>query len=349
MKKSCHHRSRPHDNDDTISIEVSTKCNSNCRHCFVKGRASNESNLTFEIVKDIITESYLVSYKHLHLTGGEPLLWPDLLKTLDFAFDAGYQTILINTNGSLLTEDLCYRLSRYKGLTLSVSLEGPKPYHDRIRGKDSFESAVSGLTNAFRADLRVMVFTTVYKSLLVNLATYADDLFKSFPKIKRLVFIQLFSPDNNDYELREELLDIDDFLQMIKTTSLLHLHGFPILIKNNPFAGVIAKLTGMPWLPHTGHLHHENSLMIMANRNISLAHSTHQRFGQYAPGMIKKVLASNEYDMAIHKTGAECSECRYATFCRDNDLKRPPETSLSIGTNLPYCRRLFNRLKVITD
>ena len=108
----------------TLSIEVTTHCNSACSHCFVRAGMKKPSSLPLNVVKDIISEGHDLGYGKLHLTGGEPLLWEGLFEAIESAVDLGYQSIFLNTNGTLLTEEIASRLASYDGLKISVSLEG---------------------------------------------------------------------------------------------------------------------------------------------------------------------------------------------------------------------------------
>ena len=88
---------------DRLSIEVTTRCNSSCSHCFVRARGPRRLSLAPDLVQTMVREGYETGYRHLHLTGGEPLLWDGLLGIFDYAFALGYQTAFLNTNGTLLT------------------------------------------------------------------------------------------------------------------------------------------------------------------------------------------------------------------------------------------------------
>ena len=97
---------------ETLSIEVTTRCNCECCHCFARARSSPPSQLPFEVVKDIIAEGYLIGYRHLHITGGEPLLWPDLFKALDFAFKLQFKTVFLTRMSRIFTNStkICVNL-----------------------------------------------------------------------------------------------------------------------------------------------------------------------------------------------------------------------------------------------
>ena len=92
----------PWPGSDFLSLEVTTRCNSTCSHCFVRARTPQRSSLPPDLVKGILHEGYETGYRHLHLTGGEPLLWKGLMDILERAFGMGYETAFLNTNGTVL-------------------------------------------------------------------------------------------------------------------------------------------------------------------------------------------------------------------------------------------------------
>ena len=99
---------------DRLSIEVTTQCNSSCSHCFVRARGPSKSSLSPDLVQTMVREGYEAGYRHLHITGGEPLLWDGLLDIFDYAFALGYQAAFLNTNGTLLTPEVGRKLAGYR-------------------------------------------------------------------------------------------------------------------------------------------------------------------------------------------------------------------------------------------
>jgi len=332
--------------EESLCIEVTTHCNSDCRHCFVQAAGLERSSLSDDVVKKIIAEGYDAGYRGLHITGGEPLLWEGLLKALDYAFDIGYQTATMNTNGRLLTEDVAQKLVAYDGLSISVSLDGPETLHDRLRGKGAYKQAVSGIDQAIEAGIDLRIFTIARKSLLPVLPHFIDDLFNKFYGIKYLTLIQLIDVINDGFDLAEELLDPDDFLQLVQTLALLNLYGLRAKLKNNQLANIVSKLMGTPWLPQAHPLCKEGSLIIMADGNICLSHSSRDSFGKYAPGIIQKVLSSDEYQLAAGPNQSRCPACKYTELCRKNGMVRPWEPQVNPHPKEPYCKRVLDSVVV---
>ena len=326
-----------------ISIEVTTQCNGACSHCFARAGISTPSSLSINLVKEIITEGYNAAYRHLHITGGEPLLWEGLFEALDYVSELGYQTVFLNTNGKLLTVDVSKKLSAYDGLSVSVSLEGSEALHDRIRGQGSYKQTMKSIENMLDRSIDLFIFTTASKSLLPDLPHFACDIYERFPDIRYLIIIQLIRVTNDVFDLSKELLDPDDFLQMIRFVSLLNLFGFKTQVLNNPLAGIVSKMLNMPWIPPTHPPYGDGSITVMANRDITLSHSSRDSFGKYEPGMIEKVLASDQYRAAITPDESICPSCKYAELCRENDMARPSEWYRDMHPEVPYCKRVLDR------
>ena len=329
--------------EESLSIEVTNRCNSACSHCFVRAAISERSDLPIDIVKEIISEGYHLGYRCLHITGGEPLLWEGLPEMLDYAFDLGFETIFLNTNGMLLERDVSCRLAAYDGLSVSVSLDGPQALHDRVRGEGSYKLTAKNIEKALDVGLNLFIFTTVRKSLLKGLPHFADETYRRFPGIEYLTLIQLIRVKDDTFDLSKELLDPDDFLKFVWTVSFLNVYGHQTLVLSNPLACVASKMLKMPWIPHSHPLYREGSIIVMANRDITLSHSSRDSFGKFETGMLGKVLDSDEYRDATAPDKATCSTCKYHSVCMENSMLRPSEWFRDMHAEVPYCKRVLDR------
>ena len=327
---------------ERLGIEVTTQCNIDCSHCFARAEISESSSLSLELVKEIITEGYDVGYRHLHITGGEPLLWEGLFDVLDYAFDVGYRTVFLNTNGTLITRNYARRLSQYDNLSISVSLEGGEALHDHLRGKGSYMRTVKGIQAAIDENMKLLIFTTVCKSLLPELSHFADDLFNNFPAIGYLTLIQLIPVDDWGVALSEELLEPEDLLRLVDMVSLLNLLGHRTRFLNNPLAYVASKLLKILWIHRSEPLYSKGSMIVMANRDICLSHSSTYSFGKYELGMIGKVLASDGYRMAVAPDERTCPLCKYSELCMENGMIRPLERSWGVPSDALYCQQVLD-------
>jgi MoaA/NifB/PqqE/SkfB family radical SAM enzyme len=326
---------------DRLSVEVTTCCNSSCSHCFVRARGPQRSCLAPDLVQAIVHEGYEAGYRHLHITGGEPLLWDGLLGIFDYAFTLGYETAFLNTNGTLLTPGFSRNLAGYKGLGVSVSLQGPRRRHDLIRGKGSYDRARKGIENALNAGLPIHIFTTVSRSLIPDLPRFAERAFGAFPGIEQLSFIQLIRVPEDVFDLSKELLSPDDFIRLVRIVSFLNLYGLKVDLLNNPLAGVASRVLQMPWVRRSPPLYRPGSLMITADLRITLAHSTTDHFGIYKTGILQKIISSDEYSCAVSKDRSICRNCVYSRLCSQEGMLRPSEWYRDMFQQVPYCKRVL--------
>jgi len=329
---------------EKLSIEVTTRCNIACSYCFARAETSRCSSLSKELVKDIISEAYDAGYRRLHITGGEPLMWDNLFDALDHAFDTGYKTVFLNTNGTLLTEHFTHRLSAYDGLWMSVSLDGQETLHEYLRGEGSYRRAVQGIQNALNAKLRLFIYTLACRSLLSFLPYFTGDMYRFFPGIKAITLIPLFRPRYVDFTLSHELLGVDGFLELVRAAYLLNMAGYPIDFLNEPLVKVVSRKMHMPGTLESSPLYREGSIIVMANRDIRLSHSNRHTFAQYESGMIKKVLSSEDYQKAVAPDVTICPSCKYLELCRENGMNRPSESYGEMSRDMTYCRQILDAI-----
>ena len=330
--------------EEALGIEVTSACNAACLHCFVRSAAFQKSYLPYSMVKQIIREGYDASFRRLHITGGEPLLWKDLIPALDHAFELGYKKALINSNGSLLTRDVNHRLSAYEGLSVSISLDGPETFHDSIRGKGSYKRTISRIENALDAGLNLFIFTTVCRTLLPDLMDFVHQISQRFPRMNGLTLIQLIRVMDHHFALSQELLDPDDFLRLVQSISLLNLFGLKTYLLRSPLLTVASRLLRTPWIPQPYPMYRYGSIFVLASGDIALTHSHRIGFCRYESGIIKRILASESYRKAVGPDSATCPTCEYVELCRECGMIRPSEPNVDMYPDVPYCQRVIRRL-----
>lgn len=147
-----------------ISWNITKRCNLKCEHCYLdaaelEGRDETSSAQARSII-DSIAE--LNKDAMLILTGGEPLLRPDLPELASYASGLGL-TVVVGTNGTLLDDQSVATLveSGVKGAGISLdSVESG--YHDRFRGTTgAWERTLSGIEALKRHGVDFQVQLTV--------------------------------------------------------------------------------------------------------------------------------------------------------------------------------------------
>lgn len=326
---------------ENLSIEVTTRCTNACTHCFVRAGRDSFHDMDPETAWQILVDGHEAGYRNLHITGGEPLLWPHLFSFIDAALRIGYESIFLNTNGAAFTSDMACRLAESEALTLSVSIQGPAHIHDVMRGAGSYAAATAGLRIAVEAGIPAVVFTAVGRSLLRHLPRFVDTICRDFPGIKEISLIQLIRVPGDAFDLSEETLTPEDFLTMVRMAAMLNLLGLPVTFLENPLASAAAHAMGLPWLPLTPPLYRLGRLIVMADGSITPAHSVREAFGKYAPGALQEILCSEPYLQAVTPDATVCPACDYLQICREKGMMRPSEKFRDYVEEMPFCRRVM--------
>ncbi len=331
-----------------LGLELTTSCNSACVYCFAREGLAQDTTLPLPLAIRICTEGYQAGYRHLHLTGGEPLLWEGLFDLVEAVLAQGYRSIFLNSNATLFSPDVVRRLARYPRLAVSVSLQGDAAQHDRLRGPGTYRRAVRGLAAALAAGLPVTVFTVVGKTLLADLAAFAAGVHSTFAGIQRLTLIQMMPVQGQAIEGADELLDPEDFLRLVRTVAALNLFGWKTDVLNAPLATVAADYLRMPWIPRSQPCCRPGHLMVRANREITLTHSARANFGRYQPGLLARVLDDENYRAAVAPDGVLCPACRFVGRCRAHGLTQPAFGPGGRYFPEPYCQRVLSQAAVDT-
>lgn len=129
-----------------LQWHITHRCNLRCTHCYQEDYSAFEGreNLLRVLGQfEELTREY--GFKgHINITGGEPMLHPDLYWLLGEASQRGFSTAVL-TNGTLLDVKSAQRLKSLGVDYVQVSLDGCRRIHDGIRGEGAFKKAVGGI------------------------------------------------------------------------------------------------------------------------------------------------------------------------------------------------------------
>ena len=133
-------------------------CNQKCLHCYAAGQPlSDTAELTTAQWKQALDTLRRIGVPQVTFTGGEPTLRADLVELVEVA---QWFVTRLNTNGRLLTPELCRRLYEASLDSVQVTLYSHDPaIHNALVGAEGFDDTVAGIRNAVAAGLSVSVNT----------------------------------------------------------------------------------------------------------------------------------------------------------------------------------------------
>ncbi|MCB1962298.1 MAG: heme d1 biosynthesis radical SAM protein NirJ [Rhodocyclaceae bacterium] len=138
------------------------RCNLTCKHCYSISADTNfPGELDTQAVFTVMDELKRSRVPVLILSGGEPLLRPDIFEISRRSKDMGFYTAL-SSNGTLITRDNIDRIAQIDYDYVGVSLDGIEGTHDRFRRKDgAFQESLAGIRLCRDLGLKVGVRFTM--------------------------------------------------------------------------------------------------------------------------------------------------------------------------------------------
>ncbi|MEJ2700757.1 MAG: radical SAM protein [Desulfuromonadales bacterium] len=148
-----------------IAWETTQRCNLNCVHCRCSSEmTSSEGDFTTEEAYKLIDDICEISKPVMVLSGGEPLLRPDIFEIARYGTSRGLRMCMA-TNGVLITDEVCARMKEADIKMVSLSLDGSTAeVHDNFRNcPGAFEGTVRGAETLKRNGIKFLVNSSFTK------------------------------------------------------------------------------------------------------------------------------------------------------------------------------------------
>jgi len=151
-----------------IYFYLTEGCNLACRHCWVApkfdAQGDNKVFIPVELFEAAIREAKPLGLDSVKLTGGEPLMHPQLSKLLD-VLRREEVNLTIETNGLLCTPSIAADIAKSTKRFVAVSIDGADAStHEWIRGvSGSFKKAKQAVRNLVDAGIRTQVIFSIMR------------------------------------------------------------------------------------------------------------------------------------------------------------------------------------------
>jgi molybdenum cofactor biosynthesis enzyme MoaA len=174
-------------------------------------RSTKPPLLAKDFVKII---SYLTTcgIKGVRLTGGEPLLYPDLFILVDLLMQNGLNDISLVTNGNLLNYDNVKRIKKsgIKRVTVSLDTVDREIYAEMV-GHDCLIDVLSGIDEMIKNDILLQINSVISK---MNIGLVEDLI--EYAKIKRVDIKLLDLVVTVDNHLMHEYVPLNTLRESLK-------------------------------------------------------------------------------------------------------------------------------------
>ncbi len=153
----------------SFDLEVTARCNNNCRHCCINlpatDQAAREQELSIDEIEKIASEAVSLGALWCLITGGEPLLREDFAEIYLTLKRKGL-LVSVFTNASLVTAEHVRLFERYPPRDIEVTVYGvhQQTYEQVTRRRGSFDAFMRGLDLLIESGVRVRLKAMALRS-----------------------------------------------------------------------------------------------------------------------------------------------------------------------------------------
>jgi len=183
------------------------RCNFYCLHCAKDAGDPLPDELTTQEAKDLLEQIARLGTP-LYIAGVEPLLRPDILELTQHCRELGLD-VYLKTNGWYLDERVADRLAS-DNIKIIIGLSGNEELQDRIRGRGSFQRAMTAARLAAARDNLLGISVWLTRLMLHQLTELVDlalgvgakefSLADYIPQGKTKEFYKKLMPTPEEYE-----------------------------------------------------------------------------------------------------------------------------------------------------
>lgn len=227
----------------TANLIITRNCNGNCIFCGVEHKSNFfEPEKKLNKIKKIIDILYDNGVLRINFFGGEPLVYPDIIKAVKYAKEKGFYTTLIS-NGIVWSQKNNVLKDYLDGV--AISLHGKKESHCNLaRTNETFYNLVLKHIEII-SDLKIplTINMTVTAKNYLDIPEFVDDLLKKY-NISGFAFNRYIPnpelPNDinesllmNKNQLNESLIMIDNLSNKYKDINFKYAIHFPLCIIEN--------------------------------------------------------------------------------------------------------------------
>lgn len=196
-----------------ISWNTTNQCNMYCDHCYRDAGARSEDELNTEQGKTLLSQIKEAGFQIMIMSGGEPLMRPDIFELCAHATSAGLRTVM-GTNGTLITPEVARELKKSGVMACGISLDAiDARQNDTFRKlSGAYDKALEGMNNLKEAGVRFQAHTTVMNWNVDQLDALTDLAIQVGAMAHHVFFLV---PTGRGADIEEEALRVKEYERTI--------------------------------------------------------------------------------------------------------------------------------------
>lgn len=185
---------------------ITSRCNLNCKYCFVTPYRDEAKDFTFNELKKIFDEEKEIGVEIVSLLGGEPMMREDFSDIVGYLYKKGMFIDVITNGYFVKRHDKALRMID----SMCISLDGNQEMTDSVRGEGVYRKAVEAIEFVKSKGISVRIHGVITKQTIHALPEMA----KLCKKYACLATYAMPSIHQNEDLLRVPDEEIRDFWKL---------------------------------------------------------------------------------------------------------------------------------------
>lgn len=219
-----------------LFVNLTDNCNFSCRYCppygenLCKGLEQYDENAVVSVIN--LAKKYQI--KQVRLTGGEPFLEPQRLRIFLDACGNSFERLVLNTNGSLLEENLHWLRNYKKQIVLKISVDTLDESHfNAITQTRDFLRVYKNLLLAIDEQFNIEINVVLYKQNFEEVRDLIEFVVEKKINLKFLttsIFYGNVSCESIEVDIRKLIDYLKNRSEYISNEKLVGNRGVPMLV-----------------------------------------------------------------------------------------------------------------------
>jgi radical SAM protein with 4Fe4S-binding SPASM domain len=206
----------------SFDLEITARCNNNCRHCYINlpagDRVAKQKELSLEEIREIADEAVSLGALWCLITGGEPLLREDFF---DIYLSLKKKGLLVSvfTNATLVTAKHIELFKKYPPRDIEVSVYGvSKETYERVtRRPGSFDAFRRGLNLLLTRGLKVRLKAMTLRSDVheqLEIARFCKERTRDYFRFDPFLHLRYDGDPTRNTEIKCERLSAEEIVAL---------------------------------------------------------------------------------------------------------------------------------------
>jgi radical SAM protein with 4Fe4S-binding SPASM domain len=206
----------------SFDVEITARCNNNCRHCYINlpagDKEAKKKELSLEEIREIGTEAVALGAVWCLITGGEPLLRKDF-PAIYLSLKKKGLLISVFTNATLVTKDHIKLFKEYPPRDIEVSVYGvSRETYERVtRAPGSFAAFCQGLDLLLGSGLNVRLKAMALRSNLHEqpmIARFCRERTKDYFRFDPFLHLRYDGNPSRNAEIKAERISPEEIVAL---------------------------------------------------------------------------------------------------------------------------------------